>query len=267
MSANVARSMEASRIIDRCQKGHRRDSSHAWYGHQAAAGRAFADHIEHHFVKDSALLPEGSAGEHGAHFRFKVRRLSYQLENARLKWAGCDPPGEPDPKYPQGSADLVFNVNLFDQQRPSVREQHSDHLTDLTLHVDNRVPADTHAMGDRPGVVPIIFDPHGLGDCAEPTRINANRGHAPVSQSAVEPCGGRTGLEPHSLEGKAKLIQPICDLIWIGCRNALSDNHSVLGDGTDRGGRKRDVQTNIVLHGALLRILGSEGDRATSVIR
>ena len=116
--------MEAIRIIDRRQKGHGRESSHAWYGHQATAGRAFADLLEYHFVKDRALLPEGSTrDEHGAHYRFQVRRLGYQLENAGLKWAGCDPPGELDPKYPQGSADLVFNVNLFDQQRPSVREQ------------------------------------------------------------------------------------------------------------------------------------------------
>ena len=81
---------------------------------------------------------------------------------------GIGPRGELDPKYPQGSADLVFNVDLFDLQRPSVREQYSDHLIDLALHVDDRVPADAHAMGDRPGVVPIIFD--GLGDRAKPTR-------------------------------------------------------------------------------------------------
>ena len=43
----------------------------------------FADHLKHHFVKDSALLPKGSArDEHRAHRHFKVRRLSYQLENA-----------------------------------------------------------------------------------------------------------------------------------------------------------------------------------------
>ena len=42
---------------------------------------------------------------------------------------------------------------------------------------------------------------------------------------------------------------------------------SILGYDTDRGGRKRDVQTNIVFHVALLRVSGSEGDRATSVIR
>ena len=187
------------------------------------------------------MLPKGSArDEHRAHHHFKVRRLSYQLENAGFKWASGDPTGELDPKYPQGSADLVFNVGLFDLQRPSVREQHSDHLINLALHVDDRVPADTHAMGDRPGVVPIIFDPHGLGERAEPTRIDANRGHAPVPESAVEPCGGGTGLESHSFEGEAKLLQPICDLIWIGCRNALSDDRSVLVDGTDRGGRKRE---------------------------
>jgi hypothetical protein len=76
MSANVARSMEASQIIDRRQKGHGGDSAHAWYGHQAAAGRAFADHLKHHFMKYSALLPKGSArDQHGAHHRFKVRRL------------------------------------------------------------------------------------------------------------------------------------------------------------------------------------------------
>jgi hypothetical protein len=92
------------------QKCHGGDSAHAWYGHQAAAGRAFADHLKHHFMKYSALLPKGSA-----------------------------------------------------------RDQH-------------------------------------------------------------------------------------------GAR-------SVLFDGTDRGGRKRDVQTNIVLHGVLLRVLGSEGDRGVSVIR
>jgi hypothetical protein len=57
--------MEASRIIDRRQKGHGGDSSHAWYGHQAAAGRAFADHLKHHFVKDSALLPKCSARRMG----------------------------------------------------------------------------------------------------------------------------------------------------------------------------------------------------------
>ena len=67
----------------------------------------------------------------GRTIRSKVRRLSYQLENAGFKWAGGDPTGELDPKYPQGSADLVFNVDLFDLQRPSVREQHSDHLINL----------------------------------------------------------------------------------------------------------------------------------------
>ena len=66
-------------------------------------------------MKDSALLPKGGArDEHGAHHRFKVRRLSCQLENAGFKWAGDDPTGELDPKCPQGSADLVFNVDLFD---------------------------------------------------------------------------------------------------------------------------------------------------------
>jgi hypothetical protein len=99
-------------------------SSHAWYGHQAAAGRAFANHFKHHFVKDSALLPKGSTrDEHGAHHRLKVRRLSYQRENAAFKWAGGDCTSELDPKYPQGSADFVFNVNLLALQRPSVREQ------------------------------------------------------------------------------------------------------------------------------------------------
>ena len=68
----------------------------------------------------------------GRTIRSKVRRLSYQLENAGFKWAGGDPTGELDPKYPQGSADLVFNVDLFDLQRP-VREQHSDHLINLEL--------------------------------------------------------------------------------------------------------------------------------------
>ena len=88
--------------IDRRQKGRGGDSSHAWYGHQAAAGRAFADHLKHHFVKDSALLPKGGArDEHGAHHRFKVRRLSCQLENAGFKWAGDDPTGELDPKCPR----------------------------------------------------------------------------------------------------------------------------------------------------------------------
>jgi hypothetical protein len=116
VSANVARSTEAIRIIDRGQKGHGRESCHAWYGHQAAAGRALADHLEHHFVKDSALLPERSARDkHGTHYRFEVRCLSYQLENAGLKWAGGDSPDELHSKYPQGSADLVFNVNLFAQ--------------------------------------------------------------------------------------------------------------------------------------------------------
>jgi hypothetical protein len=43
------------------QKCHGGDSAHAWYGHQAAAGRAFADHLKHHFMKYSALLPKGSA--------------------------------------------------------------------------------------------------------------------------------------------------------------------------------------------------------------
>ena len=82
--------MEAVRIIDRRQKGHGGESSHAWYGHQATAGRAFADLLEYHFVKDRALLPEGGArDEHGAHHRFQVRRLGYK--NAGFKWAGCDP--------------------------------------------------------------------------------------------------------------------------------------------------------------------------------
>jgi hypothetical protein len=48
-------------------------------------------------------------------------------------------------------------------------------------------------------------------------------------------------LYSSSLEGNAKLLQPICDLIWIGCRNAFFDDRSVLIDGTDRGGRKRNV--------------------------
>ena len=60
-----------------------------------------------------------------------------------------------------------------------------------------------------------------------------------------------------------KLAEGVCGV----CARDQHGARSVLFDGTDRGGRKRDVQTNIVLHGVLLRVLGSEGDRGASVIR
>jgi len=115
-----------------------------------------------HALADCAKSAGSPRDKHGANYRFKVWRRSYQLENAGFKRAGGDPTGELDPKCPQGSADLVFNIDLFALQRPSVCEQHSDHLIDLALHVDNRVPAEAHAMGDRPGVAHCMGDRPGV---------------------------------------------------------------------------------------------------------
>src|SRR5271155_2995563 len=108
IGADVSRSADARRIVDRSDKGERGQLAYAWDGHQPAASRRSSCHAPHVGVDCSDRGHHGSPRRNQTPHGGRETRDPFAGFESLVDEGGGERAGQSDPEYDRQTTDLVF---------------------------------------------------------------------------------------------------------------------------------------------------------------